>query len=118
MGEPIDFAAILANVQCTGEDERWNVGTSQSEALLAAKVPELCPDCIAGTRPIDLTTCTHPNAPTIGRMLAEWRPLMALAGWAQHYPGCESRTSPYHPHVTCTCGLNAARAALQEVLHG
>lgn len=81
MSDLIDFAAILGDrlahsIQgepITDVYTPTGVGTY----LLAAKVSELCPDCVSGLRVPDLTTCHHPNAPTIGRMLAEWQSLTA-----------------------------------------
>lgn len=89
MSDPIDFAAILGDRlahSIQGEPitdiyTPTGVGTYQ----LAGKVPGLCPDCkgrgrTAAVRRLSLPVdCSHPNAPTLGRMLAEWQPLMALA---------------------------------------
>lgn len=120
MSEPIDFAGIIAWAMT---DPEWNdkplhsVQVRDAALVRAAKVPALCPDCHGvGSWPVKPggVACGHEHAPTIGSMLAEWQALTALAGWAQHYPACGRRTSPYHPHVTCTCGLDAARAALEE----
>jgi len=120
MSDLIDFAAILGDrlahsIQgepITDVYTPTGVGTY----LLAAKVSELCPDCVSGLRVPDLTTCHHPNAPTIGRMLAEWQPLMVLAEYARHLIGCD--VGIHGRGEFCSCGLDAARAALQEVRHG
>jgi len=126
MSDAPDFAAILGDrlahsIQgepITGIHTPTGAGTYQ----LAAKVPELCPDCkgrgrTAAVRRLSLPVdCSHPNAPTIGRMLAEWQPLMVLAEYARHLIGCD--VGIHGRGEFCSCGLDAARAALQEVRHG
>lgn len=89
----IDFSAVLAH---------------QRDAMYDAL------DYPTSYRDIDvlLGAPVWPNGITIGSMLTEWQALTALAEYARHDVECGSDQA-YGP-VTCSCGLDAARAALEE----
>lgn len=139
----IDFAAIIKQAITSSASGPLRTVADRGVAsgyALAGEVPELCPDCKGsgsvlvrvGCRcnpkppPGDLRhsvacnaqnrhrqPCAHPNAPTIGQMLREWQALTALAEYAQHDGMCG--TSQAYGPITCDCGLDAARAALEAV---
>lgn len=122
----IDFAAILSGAAYpNGGRDGTGRGMATIDAILAARVPELCPDC-EGSGEVESSAtnaghafigdvCTHPNAPTIGQMLREWQALTALAQYAWHEVNCAAEMMRLNRHDTCTCGLDAARAALEAV---
>ena len=71
----IDFARIIADaIEGTSNSHPF----AATAVTLAARLPDLCPDCHGDTRVrIDIgferghsVACTHPNAPTIGKLLA------------------------------------------------
>jgi hypothetical protein len=82
----IDFAKIMARPIA---HKPMNQPMSQAEAALAAKVPDLCPDCHGSdVRPAKAECgegetnyairCHHPNAPTIAKLLAIGAAVMPL----------------------------------------
>lgn len=88
----IDFSAVLAH---------------QRDAMYDAL------DYPTSYRDIDvlLGAPVWPNGITIGSMLTEWQALTALAEYAQHGLMCDAIGIA---NGRCTCGLDAARAALEE----
>lgn len=121
----IDFAAIL--------DAAFNRSDAPypTANILAAKVPQACQAthmCAGYGNPCSHldNPATHdpecPFCPTIGQMLREHQALTALAEYAQHDEecvffrrvgdGCRDASCRVH---ACTCGLDAARAALEAV---
>lgn len=71
-----DFAAILQAWEVfTASDGHLMLRARQGDDLLAARIPEACPDCHgAGEYVLDGTTfaCFHMDTPTIGTALTEW----------------------------------------------
>lgn len=112
MADPIDFAAILGMAR--RHDARMGHQFDAAD-ILAVKVPGECPESGShdGHNP-PVLGCDQ--CPTIGQMLAEWEPLTALAEYARyisHMGACRTRSLG-----PCTCGLDAARAALEAVRRG
>ena len=110
----IDFAALIEGVLLATAEQYGRVSIAGgAENLIAAKVSELCPE--SGSHddlgPIPSLGCDL--CPTIGQMLREWQALTALAEYAQHDGMCG--TSQAYGPITCDCGLDAARAALEAV---
>ncbi len=109
----IDFAAILAARLAEWFDLADTAAANMAWTAVSTKVPELCPE--SGSHddhgPIPSLGCDL--CPTIGKMLREHQALTALAGYAQHDGMCG--TSQAYGPITCDCGLDAARAALEAV---
>ena len=64
----IDFASVIRAALDAADHLH-----AEPTAVLAAKVPDLCPDCngTGKTWPLEncAVDCTHPNAPSIGMLL-------------------------------------------------
>lgn len=91
-----DYRTLLADVLCRPA-EPVTFEFDLADNILAARVPELCPDCNAhGWSTVERPypqTCDHPNAPTIGDLL-RWGENVAKA---EPHPGINPHVLFDHP---------------------
>ena len=116
----IDFARIIADaIEGTSNSHPF----AATAVTLAARLPDLCPDCHGDTRArIDIgferghsVACTHSDAPSIGKLLAIGAAVLNSSGEGWPWSWHDETLKPDDPMVAYWLGADRMLAYLRAV---